>query len=346
MKFRKLLTFLCLLLPLCALAQKAEKKMFNHLNLGITVGSTGLGAEVATPVGDYVRLRTGFTIVPRFKMESNFGVDLNSENINDDKKRRMMDLMKNFTGEEMRDNVDMVLQPTWGNFKFLVDIMPLRNNKHWNLTVGFFAGPARIGKARNDDDATTTLVGVNFYNNFYKKAYTGEPMFKYEDSDGNIHTADLPGNFTEKLLEAGMMGMPLGHFEDGDRAMMVPDANHRAIAEMEVSKFRPYLGIGYSAPISANKKFHIAVDAGALFWGSTPHVYVDNVYKVRSGYDIGSFEKNNETGEWLFVENTPRRIDLTRDVTGINGKVGDWVRIIKKFKCYPMLSLTFSYNIL
>ena len=46
--------------------------------------------------------------------------------------------------------------------------------------------------------------------------------------------------------------------------------------------------------------------------------------------------------DYTFEDVTPQRIDLTRDVSDIRGKVGNMVRTTKKFTCYPMLSITFS----
>ncbi len=315
------------------------------MNLGVSASTTGVGVDIAMPLGNSVRMRTGFTYMPRFNFESKFGVDVNSEYLADeDRKRRMMEMMENFTGASMTDNVNMQMEPTWGNFKLLFDFMPFRNHKEWNFTVGIYAGPSRIARAVNDINDANTLLAVNIYNNLYQKACKGEPMFKFEDSEGNIYTGDLPAEFTNLLLEARMMGMPLGTFADGDRAMMVPDKNHQAKAEMHVDKVRPYMGVGYSKPISRNQKFSIAVDAGMLLWGGKPHLYVDNVYKVNdkdnTSMDMGYFDE-----QWNYIEKNPQRIDLTRDVTGIGGKVGDWVKVMNRFKCYPMLSVTFSYKI-
>ena len=312
---------------------------FNHMDVGVNISSTGIGADLALPMGKSLRLRTGFTYMPQFHLHSDFAVSMNSD-ISSDKKRRMMDLMKNFTGKSMDDYVTMEMTPKWWNFKLLVDIMPFRNHKEWYATVGFYYGPAKIGEAVNVESSNNTVLAVNVYNALYKRAYTGEPMFTYEDSSGEMHSFDLSSDLTESIFEAGMMGMKLGEFEDGDCALMTPDENNVARAELEVNNFRPYLGVGYCTPITRDHKLNLKADVGVMFWGGTPHVYVDNVYKVNNDYDIGDFND-----DWEFVENSPMRIDLAHDVNNINGKVGDWVRRIKKFKCYPIVSVTFAYNV-
>lgn len=356
MKVKRLLAALGLFITLGASAQD----YFNHMDLGVNVSSTGIGADIAMPVGDYVRVRTGFTYMPRFTINSNFKVDFVS-NVSEDKLRRMKDMMSYITGQPMQDNIDMQMRPCWTQFKFLVDIMPFKNNKHWNVTFGFYAGPSTIGEAVNAPSGNTTLLGINMYNNMYIKAYKGEPLFRYEDSNGKMHAFD-PEGLPAKLIETGMMGMPLGYFPnevddpnapDYDphrfKAMMVPNKDCLAKAEMEVSKIRPYIGLGYNTSLSKDDKWKLAVDAGVLFLGGKPHIYVDNVYTVdkkseESPMVSWDMDKFNKTGDG-WVEQTPQRIDLTRDVTNIPGKVGDMVSTINKFKCWPVLSITFSHRL-
>ena len=337
MKVKRLLVSFGLFITLTVSAQD----YFNHMDLGVNVSSTGVGADITMPVGDFVRLRTGFTYMPKFKINSNFNVDFMGE-MDDDKLRRMKDMMSYFTSEPMKDNIDMQLRPTWTQFKFLVDIMPFKNNKHWNVTVGFYAGPSTIGEALNDPSGNTTLVGVNMYNSMYIKACKGEPMFRYEDSNGNDHSFAVEG-LDARLIAARMMGAYMGNFPDGSRAVMVPDKNNQAKAELGVSKFRPYLGLGYTTALSRDHRFNLAVDAGVMFMGGSPSVYIDNVYRVDSSEPFDMISWDNEKFDW--VEQEPMRIDLTRDVTDVPGKVGDMVSTIKKFKCWPVVSITFSHRL-
>ena len=338
----------------------SENLELKDLEAGVSIGTTGIGADVTATLGEYARIRTGFTYMPRFRMTSNFSVDMNGRKIDEDKLRRMKDMMSGFTGMEMQDNIDIIMKPTWSNFKFLIDFMPLRD-KRWNVTVGFYAGPSQIANAINSADGTATLVAVNTYNTLYNRACMGESMFSYEDNQHIIHNADFPSSFAEKIVEMRMMGMPLGHFYDGDRAMMVPDANYQARATMHVNKFRPYLGAGFKTNLSKDGAFRMTVDAGVMFWGGHPSIYVNNVYKTADVYDPDSgvydmvtwdekkFQEQLETGDInideCWIKEQPQRIDLTRDVYNIKGKVGDMVKTAKVFRCYPMLSVTFNWRL-
>ncbi len=346
MKSRALLVISYLLLATLSMQGQKSQDILNHMDLGLNIAATGIGADIAMPVGDYVRVRTGFTYMPRFKMKSNFGVEVTGLNIDEDQMRRMKDMMRNFTGVEMQDNVDIIMKPTWGSFKFLVDVMPFKNNKHWNLTVGFFAGPSRIGKAVNSEEATPTLVAVNTYNTMYGRACKGEDLFVYEKADGTFASGGIPQDLVDKLVGFGMMGMPLGTFADGEKAMMVPDKNYVAKAEMHVNKFRPYVGLGYTTNLSHNGEYRLAVDAGVMFWGGHPSVYVDNVYRLKTVEQDADYYYYDTVwmrqDDYTYVDVVPQRIDITRDVENIRGKVGDMVKMAKHFKCYPMLSVTFS----
>ena len=201
----------------------------------------------------------------------------------------------------------------------------------------------------NTEDATPTLASVNMYNSLYMKACKGESMLEYEDSRGTMHEASFPPGFDERLITAGMMGMPLGHFADGDKAMMVPNRNSAAKATMEVSKFRPYLGLGYNTALSPDGKWKLSVDAGVMFWGGKPKVYVDNVYRLNSIEEDDDYFYYDMTwqrkDDYTFEDVQPQRIDLTRDVSDIRGKVGDMVKTVKKFKCLPMVGITISHTL-
>ena len=335
------------LLTLCfaagLMAQQPKADYFNHMDLGVTVSSTGIGFDVSMPVGDYVRVRTGFTYMPKLHIKSSFPIQFNNHNVDDARMNRVSNNLYNMMGVHIDNRVDMTMQPTWGNFRFLVDVMPFRNNKHWNVTLGFYAGPSQIGKAYNVTEDAPTLMAVGMFNNLYLRAYKGEPLMEYVDGNGVVYSFDLggAGNLATAFTESGMLGMPLGKFPDGDDAMMVPDKNCMARATMKVNKFRPYLGLGYTTSFSKDKKFKLAVDAGVLLWGGAPHVYVDNVYKTNyaeNGYDMVRFDVTTKD----FVDIEPQRIDLTRDVTDIHGKVGRMVRVVKHFKCYPVVGVTIS----
>ena len=51
-------------------ANAQDKNIFNHLNVGVSVGLDGIGFDVAAPIGDYVRVRAGYTFLPGIKINA------------------------------------------------------------------------------------------------------------------------------------------------------------------------------------------------------------------------------------------------------------------------------------
>jgi hypothetical protein len=345
---------------------QAQKNILNHMDLGVNVGTVGIGVDVAVPVGDYVRIRAGYNYMPRFTFHSNFPIETSTggsikyyiEKINSidiDKKVEELgididqpefqvykDALNQFRDVEPRDYVSMGIRPNLHQFKFMVDVMPFKNNKHWSITAGFFAGPSNVGDACNMEEETKLLQAVNAYNMFY---------IDYLSNGRNFAGHGEVEQFTRLYTTNGIAGFPIGYFEDGDKAMMVPSKDGTARADLEVNKVRPYFGFGYNTHLSRNKKWKLTVDAGVMILGKR-RVYVNNVYKINTSlidpsnecYDI--IRPNADETDYDVDEPLPYAVDLMNDLHDIpSGKVRDMVNTISKFKVYPNVSLSVSYRL-
>ncbi len=385
-----------------------EKNILNHMDLGISVGTTGIGIDLAVPVTNYVRVRAGYSYMPPIKLHSNFpiettgggkassfvgkistinemlessGVEINSSSFGTER-----ELMHAFESGELkaRDYVAMALKPNMHQFKFLVDVMPFKHNKHWSVTAGFFVGSSNVGEAVNRDEETLLLKAVNLYNERYYKEYVANGFaLKYVDDDG---TPKAPGinDLTGFVKRNGLAGFPLGYFADGKKAMMIPGEDNTVRATLEVNKFRPYVGIGYNTHLSRNKKWNLNVDAGVLFITGARKVFVDNVYKFDDSKLAGSldeygyfqyesgigvykyaggyppdeyygdiiryyYDDNHTPKEWYGLRDDVEllnHVDLCNDMGVLfNGKVRDMVDVIQKLKVYPNVSVSVSYRL-
>ena len=78
---------------------------------------------------------------------------------------------KSFTGNPVDDHVEMLGKAKMWNWNFLVDFYPLKNNKHWRVTAGFFLGPSTVAEAFNKTESMASLVAVSIYNNMYDKLH-------------------------------------------------------------------------------------------------------------------------------------------------------------------------------
>ena len=238
----------------------------------------------------------------------NFGVQVGDNPAESDSKfQRLSGLLEGLTGYQVDNQIDMIGVPTFNNFKLLVDVFPLKDNKQWHVTAGFYIGPSKIAKAYNTTEDMPSLMAVGIYNNMYDRIKAGEALF--EDTY-------LPYEMEEKVLNYGRMGIHVGDYSHdifdangqllhtkGEPYMMEPDGNAMAKASVKVNSFKPYLGIGYGGRLFKNNdNYHIAVDCGLLFWGGTPSII------------------------------THDGTDLAKDVENITGKVGDYVDLLKGFK--------------
>ena len=76
---------LSVFVAICGLSASAQSSLqetldeyhaFNHLDASITLGTTGLGFDLSTPVGDYAQLRLGYAFMPSFHKSMYFGVQV------------------------------------------------------------------------------------------------------------------------------------------------------------------------------------------------------------------------------------------------------------------------------
>ena len=56
----------------------AQKNILNHMDVGVNVGTVGIGIDLAVPIGDYVRIRAGYNYMPRFTIHSDFSIETNN----------------------------------------------------------------------------------------------------------------------------------------------------------------------------------------------------------------------------------------------------------------------------
>lgn len=307
---------------------KEDKNILNHLDGSITLGTTGLGVDLAMPIGNRVQVRTGFSFFPHYEQTMHFGVEVGDDSdpaVQDEKFNKLSQTLNEMFAFEVDRNVDMKGKPTMKNFKLLVDVFPFQN-KHWHVTGGFYWGPSTVAKAENAAYDGTSLVSVSIYNNLYdrvqasyesiKKMMEGDPTdpIPYIKINGQEFFAGE--DLYNKFQSYGRMGVHLGDKKDGTPYIMEPDAANMVSCKIKVNSFRPYLGFGYGGKLSnRSDRNWISFDCGAMFWGGTPKVI------------------------------THDGMNLATDVDNIDGKVGDYVKFFKGVKVFPVLELRLTHRI-
>ena len=167
-----------LILPLAMLcgvlnasAQEEDKNMFNHLSAGITVGTPGIGFDVAAPIGNYVQVRAGLAFMPNIK----FGTDLD-----------VIDTPSDFTGR-IPETVEVEAKVGFTNGKLLFDVFPFKSSS-FHITAGAYFGSSAIIKAYNKEDGL--LQDIADYNMAHPNTQIGYELGDYlltPDENGNIN---------------------------------------------------------------------------------------------------------------------------------------------------------------
>ena len=299
---------------------KKDPCILNHLDVGISVGSTGAGLDLALPLTEFGRVRVGVDWLPKISVPMSFNLDTYSDGMPTGNFNNVASMLYDMTGIEIDETVHMKGKASMWNFKLLIDFFPIPKNKHWYITAGFYAGTSMIAKAINAGDEKPTLVGLNIYNRAYEYFTNLESIYDVPLGGGNYMDPDKVEELQEKFNRYGRMGIHIGDFKDGKPYIMDPAPDGSLVAKAFVNHFKPYLGIGYTTDIDKKKRWHFGLDLGALFWGGAPDV-------INHDYNSG------------------KNVNFTKDLTNIKGKVGDYMKVVKALPVYPMVNIRFSYSI-
>lgn len=348
---------------------------FDHLDVSASIGSPGIGIDVATPIGDYVKVRAGISYMPRFEVGSGFRVQVGDSlerkfdshgNRIETKFDKLSGMLRSITGYDVDDEVEMRLKPSYYNFRFLVDVFPFRD-KRWHFTAGFYAGNSELGRAVNSVEDMPSLMAVSMYNMMYDRLKEGKPMF---DFGGNLPSLDLAPEIAEPLLERldryGRMGVHVGNYVKDGPILYRKDAEIYAYTDDGApiydwdSEGNPIL-----EPIVLDENGNPKLE----YYKGDPYMMVpgekDGLVRVYAksrrfkpyvgfGYG-GTISKDGLTelsfdAGVLFWGGVPHvythdGTDLVNDVEHISGKVGRYVDIIKAFPVFPVLELRITRRI-
>lgn len=309
-----------------------DSNILNHLDLSITAGSTGIGFDLTAPIGDYVKLRTGLSAMPRFDLPTTYSIQVGNDATQSKSKfETIAERMEPTLGKKIEPKIDVIRQFTMWNWNVLLDVYPFKQNKHWRFTGGFYLGPSQVAEAYNTTESMPTLMAVNLYNTAYDKLHGKDDEelmdVKLVDLGKGLEDflRDVPQLrlMQEKFDRYGRMGVKMGKFDrdivdeqgnvihkEGETYFMEPDEDSMVKASMHVKRFKPYAGFGYEGRlVKGDDRYHISFDCGLMFWGGTPEL------KTHDG------------------------TDLIHDVRDVPGRIGSNVRFIEKFKAYPVLNL-------
>lgn len=121
-----------------AKAQEDDKYIFNHMGAGISVGTDGIGVELATCCTKFLGIRAGISFIPKI-------------NVNDIK----FDYSRH--GNDGKGKIDASFKKIDG--KLLFDFYPWRDKFSGHITAGFFAGNNVLATAQIWEDPAVPFDG-------------------------------------------------------------------------------------------------------------------------------------------------------------------------------------------
>jgi len=104
-----------------------ENKVFNHIGLGLGVGTTGITIDLAAPVTKYLDIRAGMDIMPSFKYGTS--LDLNISESDREKAKQ--------AGHTVPNSIDVEGDNTSGSFHFMLDLFPFKGSS-FHITAGAY----------------------------------------------------------------------------------------------------------------------------------------------------------------------------------------------------------------
>ena len=205
-----------------------ENPKFNHLSLGLTLGTSGYGLDVAMPCTKYVTLRAGASVM--HIGDINFNAPTTLANVLYDMKVIDKDMAESLR----KTDAAVVIDPLMLNFHVLADIYPLKHSS-FHLSVGFFVGNKSVLGVTNKNPGSFKFLNRA---NEYVKDYNEMFGTKYSD-----------------------VGVQFGDY------VLTADKSGNIDAKMRVNPVRPYIGIGTGRCFGHTNRCSVMLDGGLMFWG-------------------------------------------------------------------------------
>lgn len=161
-----------------------EFEFFNHVSAGVSLGTDGIGIEVAAPLTYNFAVRAGYSFMPKFKYtkkDVNIGKDKDFIN-----------------GENANQMVDIEGKLNMGDFKLLFDYYPIRTSS-FHVTAGAYIGKSKPVELRN----ANAFLKESAWGSKGLELGTGTDSYTLvSESDGNVK-AEVKVNSFKPYLGIG-----------------------------------------------------------------------------------------------------------------------------------------------
>lgn len=141
---KKLILF-CFLFIVCAkntqMVAQSESGIFNSLAVGASVGTTGIGIDLATPIGNYVAVRAGVSFMPNISFDTNVDVDIETAGL-----------------ETLSSNMDVEGALKRASGDVLVNVYPFRSAGFFVCAGAYFGGNKLVKINGHSDDLADQIA--------------------------------------------------------------------------------------------------------------------------------------------------------------------------------------------
>ena len=166
-----------------------EFGLFDHLSAGISLGTTGIGFEVAAPVTSFLQARVGYSFLPKFKVKG----DQKLKSTNPIFKKNAED-----GGTGYYDEISYEGKLNVGDFKILLDYYPFRTST-FRVTAGAYIGTSKICTA----NTTNTFLNKKYWGNSGPELGNGADSYTIvSEPDGSV-TVDVKTNSFKPYIGIG-----------------------------------------------------------------------------------------------------------------------------------------------
>ena len=165
-----------------------EFGLFDHVSAGLSLGTTGIGIEVAAPLCNFVQARMGYSFMPGIKKTGT--ESFHSTN----------NIFKKEVGTGYYDEVEYEGKLTMGDFKLLFDIFPFKNSI-FRVTAGAYIGKSKAATVKS----TNHFINQKYWGNSGPELGTA-PLNTYtvvSADDGHVDV-DLKANSFKPYIGIGV----------------------------------------------------------------------------------------------------------------------------------------------
>lgn len=243
---------------------------FRHLEVSLTAGTSGIGLDLAVPLCRFLQFRAGYDYMPQFRKSFNMnlaggGQAARQYNEQGNRIRTPYDRIEQYifeqTGMEMEDHIVMTGKMTMHNLKLLLDIYPLKYDKHWHITAGVYWGPEEFAQAENAPESSKTISLMESYNQDYMQAGPDDPIKGY----GLLNL--YPGNYAHDIIQ----GLTVHH--TGDPYLTEPTEQEKVTISCRSNAIKPYFGFGYTGRLLRYRDdWKVSAELGVMIWGGSPSI--------------------------------------------------------------------------